>query len=289
MLAMSSGGDHSAYVLGMLKGAFRHSPEITEWDKIAGISAGALLGTKISQIKKNDYPSFIKSIDHLMNSHVKVCTQWSGLGKCASLLKAFIWHDSVFKSSIVDLVKPEWSDNKFRQLYVGAYNQTKGKYQSFGPSPTMHQVAASATVPIAFHPVNIDNNDFCDGAMEHVIPVREIKKYWTSGSLDLMLCYPIDYDAYLATSNSPSKFKIIDNAWNAFSSSQWVIFNNDLDELTRYTGHDIRKGGVFKVGDKTLRVYIPRKGIYCDFINRDEHNLSLMHKHGEEIAKEVLN
>lgn len=288
MLALSSGGDHSAYVLGMLKGAFRYSPEITEWDKIAGISAGALLGTKISQIKKKDYPGFIKTIDHLMNSHVKVCSQWSTLGKTASFLKAFIWHDSVYKSTIQDLVRPEWSDTKFRQLYVGAYNQTKGRYQSFGPRPSMNQVSASATVPVAFHPVSINEDKFCDGAMEHVIPVNEIKKYWTSGTLDLMLCYPTDYDAYLATSNAPSKYKIVDNAWNALSSSQWVNYNKDLDELAVHFGQDIRKGGVFKCGGKTLRVYIPQNGIYCDFMNRNHHSLSLMHKHGEEVAKEVL-
>ena len=129
MLAMSSGGDHSAFVLGMLKGVFKSNPELTGWNKVAGISAGALLGTKISQIKKDDYPSFVKTIDHLMNSHVKVCTQWSIFGKTASFLKAFIWHDSMFKSTIEDLVRPEWTESKFRKLYVGAYNQTKGKYQ----------------------------------------------------------------------------------------------------------------------------------------------------------------
>ena len=289
MLAMSSGGDHSAFVLGMLKGVFKNNPEITGWSKIAGISAGALLGTKISQIQKEDYPSFIKTIDHMMNSHVKVCTQWSSMGKVASYLKAFLWHESMFKSSIVDLAKPEWSEKKYRDLYVGAYNQTKGKYQSFGPKPTLHQVAASASVPVAFHPVNINNSDFCDGAMEHVIPVKEIKKYWTSGTLDLMLCYPTDYDLYLATSNAPSKFKIIDKAWNAITSSQWVNYNNDLDDLANFVGQDIRKGGIYKCGDKTLRVYIPREGIYCDFMNRDSHRLSLMHKHGEKIAREVLN
>ena len=288
MLAISSGGDHSAFVLGMLKGVFKNNPEHTGWNKVAGISAGALLSTKISQIQKEDYPSFIKNIDHLMNSHVKVCTQWSSLGKIASYMKAFLWHDSMFKSSILELVRPEWSDTKFRDLYVGAYNQTQGKYQSFGPKPSIHEVAASASVPVAFRPIDIKNNQYCDGAMRHVIPVKEIKKYWTSGTLDLMLCYPTDYDLYLATCNAPFKFKIIDNAWNAISSSQWVNYNNDLDDLTRFVGQDIRAGGVFKVGDKTLRVYIPREGIYCDFMNRNEHRLSLMHKHGEMIAKEVL-
>ncbi len=288
MLALSSGGDHSAYVLGMLKGVFRNNPEITGWDRLAGISAGALLATKISQIKKNDYPLFIKTIDHLMNSHVKVCSNWSVLGKTASFVKAFIWHDSMFKSSIQDLVQPEWSKDKYRKLYVGAYNQSKGKYQSFGPRPTIDQVSASASVPIAFHPVVINSNSFCDGAMKHIIPVSEIKKYWTSGSLDLMLCYPTDYSAYLATSNAPSKYRIVDTAWNALTSSQWVIYNNDLDDISALVGQDIRGGGTFQVGEKLLRVYIPRDGIYCDFINRNHYTLTTMHKHGESIANEVL-
>jgi predicted patatin/cPLA2 family phospholipase len=288
MLAISSGGDHSAYVLGMLKGVFRRNPELTDWSKLAGISAGALLGTKISQIKKNDYPSFIKTIDHMMHSHVRVCKQWSSLGKAASYLKAFIWHNSMFKSSIVDLVQPEWSEEKHRELYVGAFNETQGKYQSFGPSPTIHEVSASASVPVAFSPVMINNDQYCDGAMRHVIPVNEIKKHWTSGSLDLMLCYPTDYEAYLATSNAPSRFKIVDEAWNAITRSQWVNYNNDLDELAHYIGQDIRSGGIFDVEGKTLRVYVPQDGIYCDFIHRDMDTLSKMHKHGEEVALRLL-
>lgn len=288
MLAISSGGDHSAFVLGMLKGVFLHNPEITSWTKIMGISAGALLGTEISQIKKDDYSTFIKKIDHLMSSHIKVCTRWSSLGNVISYVKAFLWHDSVFKSSMLDLTRSEWSDKKYRDLYVGAFNQSKGIYQSFGPIPSMHEVAASASVPVAFHPVDINGNEFCDGALKHVIPVKEIKKYWTSGTLDLMLCYPTDYDAFLSTSNSPSKFKIVDKAWNAITSSQWINYNNDLDELSDYVGQDIRKGGTFQVDERTLRVYVPTEGIYCDLLNRDSHKLGLMHKHGEHVAKQVL-
>lgn len=288
MLAISSGGDHSAYVLGMLKGVFRHNPELTEWTRLAGISAGALLGTKISQIKKNDYSSFIKTIDHMMLSHVQVCKQWSSLGKVASFFKAFMWHDSVFKSSIIDLVQPEWSNSRHRELYVGTYNETQGQYQTFGPSPTIEQVSASASVPVVFSAVKMHNDLFCDGAMKHVIPIPEIKKYWTSGTLDLMLCYPTSYEAYQKTSNSPSKYRIVDEAWNTITRSQWVNYNNDLDEMRRLVGADIRQGGTFQVNGKTLRVYVPTEGIYCDFINRDLHRLSRMHKHGEEVARELL-
>lgn len=288
MLAISSGGDHSAYVLGMLKGVFLHNPELTDWSTLAGISAGALLGTKISQVKKNDYASFIKTIDHMMHSHVQVCKQWSSMGKVVSFFKAFMWHDSVFKSSIIDLVRPEWSETRHRNLYVGAYNETQGMYETFGPSPTIEQVSASASVPVVFSPVKMNGDVYCDGAMRHVIPVPEIKKYWTSGSLDLMLCYPTSYEAYKKTSNSPSKFKIVDEAWNTITRSQWVNYNNDLDEMAELVGADIRNGGIFNVQGKTLRVYVPKEGIYCDFIHRDMNRLSCMHEHGEQVARELL-
>lgn len=285
---MTSGGRHSDFTMGVLKGIFKYDPEMTDWTKIAGISAGALLGAKISQIEKQDYPTFIKTLDHLMNSNVELCKPWSSLGRVMGYVKAIVWHDSLFKSSIMDIVRPEWSDSTYRQLYVGAYNETKGYYESFGPKPTMHHVAASASVPVAFHPVQIDQNDYCDGGVCHIIPVKEMKKYWTSGTLDLVICYPTDFQSFVKACDSPSKFKIFDKAWRSITESQWINLNRDLDEIERFTGVNIRNGGTFKVGEKTLRVYIPKQAIYCDFINRDEKGVQMMHQHGMEVAKQVL-
>ena len=287
MLCMTSGGDHSAFVMGMLKGIFLNRPEVTRWTKIAGVSAGALLASKISQIHPDDHPGFIQSIDHLMHSNVKVCRNWSSLGKVVSYAKAFLWHESLFKSQMIDIVKPEWGE-LCRKCYVGAFNESKGVYRTFGPKPTLAQVSASASVPVAFRPVKIGDSVYCDGAMKHIIPVNEIKKYWTNGDLDLLLCYPTDYESYLKTSNSPSKFKLVDEFWNSLTSSQWVIFNNDLDDLARFFGQDIRKGGTFDVKGRKVRVYIPKNGIYCDFINRNSENLKTMHAHGIEVANDVL-
>ena len=61
MLAISSGGDHSAYVLGMLKGVFTKKPELTDWSKVSGISAGALIGSTICGIDKEDRTSLLSS------------------------------------------------------------------------------------------------------------------------------------------------------------------------------------------------------------------------------------
>ena len=96
MLAISSGGDHSAYVLGMLKGVFVTQPEITEWTTVCGISAGALIGTKIAQVDTEDRTNFIKSVNHLMESHQTFTKSWSTMGTVVSLAKAFFWHSWTF-------------------------------------------------------------------------------------------------------------------------------------------------------------------------------------------------
>jgi NTE family protein len=287
MLAISSGGDHSAYVLGMLKGVFVTQPHITEWDKLCGISAGALIGTKIAQVDTEDRSKFIKSIDHLMNSHQQFTKSWSTMGTIVSMAKAFIWHGALFKSRLQNIVEESW-EKKHRELYVGAYNRTEGRYQSFGPDPSIPQVTASASIPVVFDPVKIEKAEYCDGAMAHVIPIKEIKAHWREGDLDVMICYPTNHAEFVKSSDYMTKYQLMGRLYSTISENTWYNLNRDLDDLSDLVGQDVRGGGVFKVGDKTVRVYVPKKGYYCDVVNRDFKTLKKMHIHGEEVAKEML-
>jgi hypothetical protein len=289
MLALSSGGDHSAYVLGMLKGVFSNKPQFTEWDKICGISAGALIGSTLSSIHREDRLGFLQNINHLMNSHLSFAKTWTPFGAVANVAKAFFWHDSLYKGKMQDIIKPEWKGNFKRKLYVGTFNKTRGLYETFGPSPNLLQVAASASVPVVFPSVKIQNMQYEDGAVSHIIPVREIHQHWENGDLDLMLCYPTTYSEFLKTSDYDSKFALVGSAWHAVSESTWVTYNSDLDAMREIcNGQDIRGGGVFTVGEKTLRVYIPKKGHFVDFTERKFGTLHNMHQHGEEIAQEMF-
>ncbi len=288
MLAITSGGDHSAYVLGMLKGVFQNKAELTEWDKICGISAGALIGSTLSSIDKEDRVGFLKNINHLMNSHLEFAKSWTPLGAVANIAKAFFWHKSLYKSPIQEIIQSEWSGIFKRQLFVGAFNKTRGLYETFGPSPNIKQVAASASVPVVFPSVKIQNMQYEDGAVSHIIPVREIRQHWNEGDLDLMLCYPTEYKEFLKTSDYESRFALVGSAWHTISESAWVNYNADLDDLADLCGQDIRGGGVFSVGDKTLRVYVPKKGHYVDFTDRNFGTLHTMHQHGEQVAAEIL-
>lgn len=288
MLAITSGGDHSAYVLGMLKGVFQNKAELTEWDKICGISAGALIGSTLSSIDKEDRVGFLKNINHLMNSHLEFAKSWTPLGAVANVAKAFFWHSSLYKSPMQEIIQSEWKGNFKRQLFVGAFNKTRGLYETFGPSPDILQVAASASVPVVFPSVRINNMQYEDGAVSHIIPVREIREHWKEGDLDLMLCYPTDYNEFLKTSDYESRFALVGSAWHTISESTWVTYNADLDRMSDLCEQDIRGGGVFSVGDKTLRVYVPKKGHYVDFTDRNYSKLHTMHQHGEEVASAMF-
>ena len=289
MLTITSGGDHSAYVLGFLKGVFQNKAEVTEWGKICGISAGALIGSSLSSIGKEDRVGFLKKINHLMTSHLQFAKSWTPLGAVANVAKAFFWHKSLYKSPIQDIIQSEWTGNFKRQLFVGAFNKTRGLYETFGPSPSILQVAASASVPVVFPSVQIQNMLYEDGAVSHIIPVKEIRQHWTEGDLDLMLCYPTEYKEFLKTSDYESRFALVGSAWHTISESAWVTYNSDLDAMREICGgQDIRGGGVFSVGEKTLRVYVPKKGHYVDFTDRNFGELHAMHQHGEEVAREMF-
>ena len=287
MLAISSGGDHSAYVLGMIKGVFASNPKLTDWTHICGISAGALIGSQIAQVEPGDRSAFITHINSLTDSHAEFAKSWSTVGNVLGIVKGMLWHTSLFDSQLKPIVKEMWRENH-RKLYVGAYNQSLGEYESFGPDPSADIVAASASIPVIFQPVTYNNMSYCDGGIAHIIPINEIKEHWDSGDLDVMICYPTDHTEYLKTCDVLSRFKLFGRVMDTVSESNWFNLNRDLSELSDMVGQDVRKGGVFKVGEKTVRVYVPNEGYYCDVVNRNFHTLKRMHQHGEKIATTLL-
>jgi hypothetical protein len=134
----------------------------------------------------------------------------------------------------------------------------------------------------------MNNMKYCDGAVAHILPIEEIKAHWKEGDLDVMVCYPTDHAEFMKSTDYMTKYQLVGRVFNTLSENTWYNLKRDLDDLSELVGQDVRNGGVFKVGDKTVRVYVPKKGYYCDVVNRDFNTLKKMHLHGEEVAKELL-
>lgn len=286
MLAMSAGGDHSAYVLGMLRGVFGRAPALTDWKIVCGVSAGALVGSEICQVDIGNRSAFIKCVNRLMDEHVEFVKPWSKMGTLANVACAFAWHSSLYKDCLVQIVGDHWGEMK-RQLFVGCYNQSRGCYESIeNPSPS--EVAASASVPVVFPSVRINGSDYCDGAVAHVLPMQCLREHLGKVDIDLMLCYPTKHSEYVKANAMTTKYKLVGRIDSSLNENVWTNFNRDLDEIAALVGRDIRVGGLFRVGGTLLRVYVPTEGMYVDFTKRNYSTLRRMHGHGEDVAASVL-
>ena len=82
-----------------------------------------------------------------------------------------------------------------------------------------------------------------------------------------------------------TKYPLVGRLFGTISENTWFSLTGSRGLSKPGTG--CQRRWVFKVGDKTVRVYVP-KGYYCDVVNRDFNTLKKMHVHGKEVAKESL-
>lgn len=288
ILAMSSGGPRVPFMEGFIKGMCIKGNDYTNWNTVLGISAGALLGSYVAQFENND--TLNKGMDNIMKMHVDIMKPWVILGDIVNLVVAFVWHDSIFKPNLRHMVNSVWEDKKYKHVYVGTYCVTDGKYESF-PDPTKDQIVASASIPVVFPPVTIDNKQYVDGAMAHIIPIEEIKQLWNGGTLDVMLCYPTEHAAFIKATNAESHYKLSGRVFATLNENTWYNMNRDLDDLADFAGvpkEQIRKSGAYQTKKGLLRMFIPKESIYVDLSSKNHAIVVNMQEHGKQVAREVL-
>ena len=294
---LSSGGERAAFMMGFV---FRLTAAgDTKWTELYGISAGALLGSYIAQVEPSKTEELRKNIEKMMAMHTEVMKPWVTISGIINAAVAYFWHDSLFKDTTLhDLVSEVWKDKKYRDVQVGAHNMSTGKYEVFPKkdSPlTIQQVIASASIPVVFAPVKIDNDMYCDGAIDHILPVDEIIKRIENVEgdvvIDIMLCYPTDYDTFYKSMTPTCKYNLMGRVHDTLNASVWHNMNCDLDDLADYFGIDreaIRKSGKYVSGNRTVRMFIPEESIYLDFQCKNHAILTKMQQHGIEIAGRVI-
>lgn len=292
VLAISSGGDHSAFVLGVLDELAKH--EEPKYDSLIGISAGALISTCIAQVDIHDTDAYKKQIKILMDTSENFIKPWTRWGPIWNAFCALVWHESFFKTNMESFVKHHCQRDIVRKLQVGAYNRTRGIYETFDQNDEhiIQAVAASAAVPTVFSPIHINGNIYCDGAIAHVLPIIEIKDAWkTCDTLDIMLCYPTVYDEFIKTGDILSHYKLAEMITNTMQETIWQTMQRDIEELAKefdIPKEEFSKGGTWDIYGRRLRFFVPTEGIYCDFMHRNICTLRKIQQHGAFIANQML-
>ena len=296
---LSSGGERAAFMMGFVHGILTSSKEDSKWTELYGISAGALLGSYIAQVEPSKTEELRKNMEKMMAMHTEVMKPWVTISGIINAAVAYFWHDSLFKDTTLhELVADVWDDKKYRTVRVGAHNMSTGKYEVFpksGKAPSMDQVIASASIPVEFAPVKIGNAMYCDGAIDHILQVDEIKERLdqVNGNvvIDIMLCYPTDYDKFYKAMTPTSSYNLMGRVHDTLNASVWHNMNCDLDDLADYFGIDrnvIRTSGKYVSGNRTVRMFIPEEAIYIDFQVKNHAILKQMQEHGKGVASKVI-
>jgi len=291
-LVVSAGGDHSAYVLGMLHQLFVNEPRC-DWKFLAGNSAGSLVCCGVC--KATNEHEYIKMIYHMFESMCNSDTveEWSIFGSVINLIQSVFYHKSFYRTTLPELICQEFGETMppGRTMHIGVYNQTKGCYETkVGYSPAV--IAASCSIPGVFEPVVIDGDEYVDGGMVHIIPTPVIMEWCesNSGRLDIMCCYPIcSFEEFRKTEYTCSNMKLVNEALESFICMLWNNLQRDLDDLSVYFKVDVRHNRVFKFKGIGVRLFAPSKGVYSSFTNKNPMALHRMFIHGKDVVKGMLN
>lgn len=300
MLAISAGGDHCAYVFGMLTQLFVQEPANSNWKYLTGNSAGAFICAAICQTNINSPQEYISAISDLYKEMETPMThKWSNLGSFMNTIEALLFHNSLYQDSLPKAVRTRLSERKMaasgRHLSVGVYNKTKGQYEVISGVHNMLQpICASASVPLVFPPVQMNGDTYVDGGLGHILPVPQIIKWCdaNSGDIDILCCYPFNsIEEFAKTEIQDSRYKLISMGQDMLIDMYWNNYQRDLNDLATYFNiRDIREHPVNKwvTAERTVRLFSPAKGIYSDFTNCHKIALHQMFEHGKQVVHDYI-
>lgn len=158
-LVLSGGGARGAMHIGVLKILEEHNFKI---QAISGTSMGAIIGVLYCQGIAPE--KILKILTN--NSFFNLFKYSKNKGGLLSMKR------------IKDILEKNIPHNDFDQLkipfYCCATNLDSGKYEIFNSGDLHSSVIASASIPIVFQPVEINNNLYIDGGLFNNLPIQPL-------------------------------------------------------------------------------------------------------------------
>lgn len=201
-LVLSGGGSKGAYSVGTVKALLEDG---RQYDIITGVSVGALIGASLAQFPPEKQHESYSQLERVWTKEVK--GNKSIYKKWAPWFLTYVW--SLWKSGIYNMeplrniLKKEVELEKLRnsgvEFEVGVVSLQSGKYRAVNISsdPSGNQLAvdwiwASSVFPVLFPAVEIGGEQWVDGGVRNVIPVKDILKYEDVTHIDAVITSPRD-------------------------------------------------------------------------------------------------
>lgn len=174
-LVLSGGGVRGAFEAGVIKALAEKG---STWDIIAGVSVGAINAAFLAQFSKSSQligaQELVKLWLSISDKDIK--KRWFPFGKLQSL-----WTGGLYNTSpLLSLMMKHLDSNKLISsgvdLRIGVVSLNTGKYKYVNNStPNLPKwVLASSAFPVAFPPIEIDNELWVDGGIRDITPITDV-------------------------------------------------------------------------------------------------------------------
>ncbi len=272
-LVLSGGGAKGCFQVGALD--YLINEEGLDFNIICGVSVGALNGAMIAQgdiMGLKDIWTNIKSADDIYEE------------RAFGLLGAALGKDSLYNNAPLEKLINRYVDQQKiidsgRMLRIGVVSLHDGNYYSISEthSSLKKLILASATIPIAFSPINVSHDlmSMVDGGVRNITPLKEAIDLGAD-EIYVVLCTPAKL---LKVKRDFGNVKEI--AFRTLEILTNEVYNNDIDTCLEYNLRPDKR----KI---TLHIIRPDTEI-CDTLAFDPDTLQQGMDAGFEKGRAVLN
>jgi NTE family protein len=261
-LVLSGGGAYGSYQVGVLKALAEKN--LVGWDVIAGVSVGAINTLWLSSFNKEEILEAIKSLEILWGTLIQgnksIYKPWffKPFNYVASLWKGSLYNTKPLLNLLKENTNIENLNKSNVDAFVGTVSLNTGNFllKEIKNEPnTILWTLASATMPMLFNPVFLENEKWVDGGVKSVTPVKELLAIYGNNieHIDIILANPL-----IQKQDAKKYLSIIEVATKSLDSAIHEIMNTDID-LDCFSG--------------SSSVYMPSESLPFDAFDFDPRNL----------------
>lgn len=282
-LVLSGGGSKGAYSVGVIKALLEAG---RQYDVVAGVSVGALIGANIAMFSPEEQASGYANLERVWTEEVKsnksIYKNWAPwiLTYLWSFWKGGIYSMRPLRDILVKEVDFDALKNSGVEFEVGVVSLQTGQYRSVNVTSNKqnHKLAvdwiwASCVFPVLFTSVEINGEQWVDGGVRNVIPLKDVLKYPDIKEIDIVLTTP--RDGFI-----PQKSDLYKSALDVGLRSAELlsdeIYKNDLEMICQ--NHGIK-----------LNIYDPSGMINNDSFKFDPDEIKNLIKQGYQETKVKIN
>lgn len=229
-LILSSGGVKGSYLVGCLQHLLGDLK--TQYDVYCGISVGGINSSFLCQYERGEEYKSIRDLTYIWENldSKNIYSSWKPFGQLSALFKPSFYSSVPLFNLISKNIDEEKLKNSSRIAYVGCTSITTGEYKIFNSKEPnfVKAIVAGASFPIMLNPIEIDGQQWVDGAIQTITPISQGIAAGCD-ELDIIMTSPETRDK--KTIENPSIFDALRRTLNLATDQ---IMNHDVNNLIMY-------------------------------------------------------